>query len=257
MDDLKPEHWMPTKPIDTFFFDCDGTLSLIEGIDVLASMNGVGEEVHSITKRCMGVTGLSLEEYKKRLEYVQPNRLQLQQLANMYRIQRTPGTLETIHLLKNIGKTIYIISAGIKSAIIPLAQDLGIPTENVLAVDVYLDEYGHYAGFDETSDLVRAEGKNRQILNILKNNGNSLLVGDGYSDWEANTVVTRFIGFSGLNPKPWVQTHSDFFISDISMYPIINLGLTYEEQKNLPQQFLPYYEKGLSAIHNDNVFIKE
>jgi phosphoserine phosphatase len=254
---FKPEHWMPASPIDTFFFDCDGTLSLIEGIDILASMNGVGEEVHSITKRCMGMTGLSPEDYRNRLEYVQPNRLQLQQLANMYRIQRTPGTLETIQLLKSLGKTIYIISAGIKSAILPLAQDFGIPTENVLAVDIYLDEYGHYAGFDETSDLVRAEGKNRQILNALKNNENSLLVGDGFSDWEAKTVVTRFVGFSGLNPKQWVQTHSDFFISDTSMYPIINLGLTYEEQKKLPQQFVSYYEKGLSAIHNGLVFIKE
>ena len=254
---ISPQHWMPEKPIDTFFFDCDGTLSLIEGIDVLASMNNVGEEVRRITQRCMGSTGLSLKDYRQRLEYVQPNLLQLQHLANLYRARRAEGALETIRLLQYLEKNIYIISAGIRTAVLPLATDLGIPAEHVLAVDVEMDEYGHYAGFDEHSDLVSKEGKNRQILKIIKNNQRTLLIGDGLSDWETNTVVTRFVGFSGLNPKEWVQTHSDFFINDTSMYPLINLGLTFEEQANLPDMFTSYYEKGLSAIRNGLVLIKE
>ena len=39
-------------PVDAIVFDCDGTLSLIEGIAVLAHANGVGEHVRELTERC-------------------------------------------------------------------------------------------------------------------------------------------------------------------------------------------------------------
>ena len=99
------------------------------------------------------------------------------------------------------------------------------------------------------------KGKNKQILKLLKNNETSLLIGDGMSDWEARTVVTRFVGFSGLNPKKWVQTHSDFFIANTSFYPIINLGLTLEEQMSLAPENQYYYEQGLADIQNGHVLM--
>lgn len=256
MTPIKYELWMPDEPIDAFFFDCDGTLSLMEGIDVLAEMNGVGEQVKEITQRCMAVTGLSLADYRERLLYVKPSKKQLDELAELYRTHRAPGALETIQLLQSIGKKIYIISAGIKAALLPLAHDLGIPPERVLAVDVYFDDKGHYAGFNEKSYLVQAEGKNRQINEVLKKNERSLLLGDGFSDWEAHTVVTRFIGFSGLSPKTWVRTHSEFFITSSNIYPVINLGLTHEEQMNLAPEFRNHYEHGLFDIQNGFVLMQ-
>ena len=252
-------HWIPDEPIETFFFDFDGTLSLIEGIDELARMNGVGEQVRDITQRCMSTTGLSLSEYKERLEYVKPTTSQQEQLATMYKEHQTVGALETIQLLRSLGKNIYIISAGIKSTLLPLAKDLGIPPEHVFAVDVYNDNDGNYLGFNEQSYLVQPEGKNRQVVEILKNNERSLLLGDGYSDWEARMVVSRFVGFSGLSPKKWVRDNSKFYIANTNIYPIINLGLTHEEQMNLMSCsfHMTYFEQGLSDINNGLVFIKE
>ncbi|WP_131794196.1 HAD-IB family phosphatase [Fluoribacter gormanii] len=248
--------WAINSPIDTFFFDCDGTLSLIEGINVLATTNGVAEQVHQITARCMGKTGMTPSDYRQRLDYVQPTRKQIEELSECYRQHIAPGAEELIQLLQGLNKKIYIISAGIKLAVVQFAQTLGIPASNVLAVEVYFDEQGNYQGFDEQSNMTQGNGKTIEIASVLKPDERSLLVGDGVSDWEAREIVTRFIGFAGLNPKEWVKNHSDFYIRNASFYPIIPLGLTQNELKKLPSQYYAYYEQGLTEIDNSDVLIK-
>ncbi|QMT59477.1 HAD-IB family phosphatase [Legionella sp. PC997] len=248
--------WALKAPIDTFFFDCDGTLSLIEGINVLATSNGVGEQVHQITARCMGQTGMTPSDYRQRLEYVQPTRKQIEELAKHYRQHIAPGAQELIQLLQRLNKKIYIISAGIKLAVVQFAKTLGIPASNVLAVEVYFDKQGNYEGFDGQSNMTKGNGKTVEIASVLKSEERSLLVGDGVSDWEARQIVTRFIGFSGLNPKEWVKNHSDLYISTTSFYPIIPLGLTQDELNELPPQYYAYYEQGLTEIYNSSVLIK-
>lgn len=256
MPHIKSEPWMVDVPIDSFFFDCDSTLSLMEGIDVLADMNGVGATVKEITKKCMEATGLTAAVYKERLQYVQPTKNQIDELAKLYRTHRAPGALETIQLLQSLGKRVYILSGGIKESLLPLANDLGIAPEHVFGVEVYFDGKGNYSGFNEDSYLVQKEGKNKQIKEILRNNERSLLVGDGFSDWEAHSVVTRFIGFAGLNPKAWVRTHSEFFITNTDLYSVINLGLTQTEQMNLEPEYRDSLKYGLSNIANGLVLIQ-
>ncbi|KTD42202.1 HAD-IB family phosphatase [Legionella parisiensis] len=248
--------WALNLPIDTFFFDCDGTLSLIEGINELATMNGVAQQVHQITERCMGHTGMTPDDYYQRLAYVQPAREQIEELAERYKRSIAPGALELFQLLHHLNKKIYIISAGIKMAVVPFAQHLGVPPTHVLAVEVYFDEQGNYKEFDRQSNMTQGNGKTMEIASILKPGERSLLVGDGVSDWEARNAVTRFIGFSGLNPKEWVKNNSDFYITNTSFYPIIPLGLTQDELKQLPSQYYAYYEQGLTEICNSFVLIK-
>ncbi|MCL9682923.1 HAD-IB family phosphatase [Legionella maioricensis] len=257
MPHSNPELWMPESPIDVFFFDCDSTLSLIEGIDLLASMNGVAEPVHEITQRCMATTGLTLADYRKRLDFIKPSKIQVQQLATMYGRHLAPGATDVIRLLHSLGKKIYIISGGIKSAILPLAEELGIKPSRLLAVDVYFNDDGSYQGFDEQNELTQANGKSICIANVLKDNERSLLLGDGFSDWEAQTTVTRFVGYAGLHPKAWVQEHSNFYILHTNITPVLALGLTNEEQINLVGEHKTSYDQGLSAIRKGLVLIKE
>ena len=249
--------WVLKEPIDTFFFDCDGTLSLIEGINLLATMNGVAGKVHQITERCMGITGMTLSDYRQRLNYVQPTINQIDELSKSYQSNLAPGAYELIQVLQHLNKKIYIISAGIKKAVNQFAQNLGIPSSNVLAVEVYFDEQGRYQGFDEQSNMTQGNGKTIEIASVLKPSERSLLVGDGVSDWEARERVTRFIGFAGINPKEWVKIHSDFYIKNPSFYPIIPLGLSSEEIAQLSSQDYNYYEQGLREISHSVVLIKE
>lgn len=249
--------WILKEPIDTFFFDCDGTLSLIEGIDVLATRNHVADKVHAITSRCMSTTGLSLIDYKARLDYVRPTLQQVEELGQVYLDNCAPGARETIQLLQSLNKKIYILSAGIKAAVCRFAATLGVPAERVLAVDVYFDDRGLYQGFDEDSNLVQPNGKSLEIALHVKPGQRSLLLGDGMSDWEAKAFVTRFIGFAGLHPKAIVQNNSELFIAKPSLFPVIPLGLIKGEVDQLSPQQHAYYLEGLSDIQNELVFIKE
>jgi phosphoserine phosphatase len=256
MSYINPEYWMPESPFDVFFLDWDSTISLIEGIDFLAGLNGVEKQVHAITQRCMATTGLSIEDYRKRLDLIKPTKIQMQQLAQAYRAHLAPGARDTIKLLQDLGKTLYVLSGGIKEAIVPLAEELGIHQSNVLAVDVYFNESGAYEGFDELSELVQANGKSKQIAQVLKAKERSLLIGDGFTDWEAQSSVTRFIGYSGLHPKAWVKEHAEFFITQTSIFPLLALGLTDTEQARLKSEDKLFYEAGIADIQKGLVLIK-
>jgi phosphoserine phosphatase len=257
MPNIYPELWKPNAPIDVFFFDWDSTLTKIEGIDFLATLNDVAKQVHGITQRCMSKTGLNIADYAKRLDFIKPTSTQIGQLAEAYSTQLAPGARETLTLLQSIGKKIYILSAGIKSAIIPFAEALGIKAECVLAVDLYFNQEGTYDGFNELSELIQPYGKIKQIKKVLNSNERSILLGDGYSDCEAKSVVTRFVGYAGFNPKSWVQEHSDFYINHTSILPLLALSLTETEQVNLNREYKTYYEQGVADLENGLVLIKE
>lgn len=247
LDELKDERWIQTMPLEIIFFDCDGTLSLIEGIDTLAYLNGVGEEVSAITNRCMADTGMTMADYQARLELVKPTEQQMQLIGELYIKNVTPAARDVIHFFQQNGKEVYIISAGIKSALLPFANYLGIASEHVLAVDVNFKKNGQYHHFDETSFLIRNDGKSKQIRQINKDNKYCALVGDGVSDLEAAPVVSRFIGFGGMGEKSKVKNQAEFYIMTNSLMPVLPLCLTknetnacFNDQKNVFKEQYQY-----------------
>jgi len=228
--ELKVAKWALSSPLHAIFFDCDGTLSLIEGIDYLAELNGVGDEVCAITRQCMTESGMSLSSYRQRLDLVRPTALHIQQLAQWYIRQVTPDAKTVIDVLQQMDKKIYLISAGIKAALLPLAKFLGITEESVFAVDVTHNRKGEYLGFNQNSDLVQPDGKSRQIRLINPTGNRCALIGDGITDLEAQSVVTRFIGYGGLGEKPIIKENADFYITSKSLLPVLALCLTTEER---------------------------
>src|SRR5205823_5222451 len=58
-------------------FDCDSTLTRIEGIDELAAMNDVPHEVAGMTRRAMDGEIPFEEVFARRLELIKPTRKQL------------------------------------------------------------------------------------------------------------------------------------------------------------------------------------
>ena len=70
--------------IDFIFFDCDSTLSTVEGIDELAKWAGVGEEMAKLTDLAMNGE-LPLEAvYAKRLETIKPDEASIDWVADLY-----------------------------------------------------------------------------------------------------------------------------------------------------------------------------
>ena len=60
--------WQLKNPIEAIVFDCDGTLSAIEGVNELAKNSGVHQIIEELTHKAMSVAGLNPELYQKRLD---------------------------------------------------------------------------------------------------------------------------------------------------------------------------------------------
>src|SRR5690348_9103164 len=104
-------NWQLQTPLDAILFDCDGTLSAIEGIDELARNKGAAQEVQSLTEQAMGKSGMNPGLYRKRLDLVKPTQEQVVALGMQYYTHRAPDVEGVIALLKRLNKFLYIISA--------------------------------------------------------------------------------------------------------------------------------------------------
>jgi phosphoserine phosphatase len=81
---------------DAVCFDCDSTLTRIEGIDELARRSGCEAKIASLTEAAMN-GAIPLEAvYAKRLDLVRPDRAALAWLAGRYTDEMVSGAAETI-----------------------------------------------------------------------------------------------------------------------------------------------------------------
>jgi phosphoserine phosphatase len=193
-------------------FDCDGTLTRIEGIDELARRSGQEVEIAPLTAAAMEGS-LSLEDvYAKRLAIVRPDRDALAWLGQRYVEEIVEGAVETIATLQRLGKSVYLVTGGLLQPIVTLAQALAIPLANVRAVEIYLDSDGNYAGFDDGSPLVRSDGKAEMCRGLAARHGALAMVGDGATDLNARAGGAFVIGFGGVTRRQVMAEGADCFI---------------------------------------------
>ncbi len=243
---LSPNSSLQT-PLDAIIFDCDGTLSSIEGIDQLAELNQASEAVKELTVTAMSKTGLTPDIYQKRLDLVLPTRQLINTLGNQYCKNLTPDTKETIQLLQKLNKQIYIVSAGLYPAILPLGNLLQIAPENIFAVDMQFDEEGQLISYEQNSPLVKNEGKKIIVKELLKKHSSIGYIGDGLNDVVVYDLVTRFIGYGGIYYRSNIADLCEFYIVTPSMSAILPLLLTQTEYESLNKTDKALYNKGLPS----------
>ena len=201
---------------DVICFDCDSTLSKIEGIDELASRVGMGAEIAKLTDAAMNGE-FSLEAvYDRRLSLIKPDKASIDWVADLYIAEIVAGVKEVFSTLLAQGKTVHIISGGLRQAILPFATYLGIPEDHVHAVDVYFDAAGAYAGFDQASPLAKTGGK-AIVVAGLKTTAPLVMIGDGKTDLEAKQAGAYVIGFGGVADRDIVRENADFYSTDPSL----------------------------------------
>lgn len=202
----------PAKPpFQHIVFDCDSTLSSIEGIDELARDHKAA--VADLTQRAMAGE-LALEAvYGKRLDIVRPTWTALMELGAQYIATSVPGARETVRILHGLGKRVSILSGGLRPAVMRLARELGIAGEDVFAVEAYCTPEGRYDGFDAQSLLTRDDGKPR-LLRQLGAGTHCALIGDGATDMRCSAVVGRFIAYAGVVARPAVLQASQYVVRE-------------------------------------------
>lgn len=194
---------MPTladapPPYSTVIFDCDSTLSAIEGIDELAA--GRRDEIARLTERAMQGE-IPLEAvYAQRLELIRPTRAAIDALGRLYVARVLPHARELVRALGALEKRVCIVSGGLEPAVLALAAHIGIAGKDVRAVAIRHDDRGSYLGFDERSPLARSGGKVAVVRALAEGPGArpAVLVGDGMTDLEAAGECARFVAFGGV-----------------------------------------------------------
>jgi phosphoserine phosphatase len=204
----------------TVIFDCDSTLSAIEGIEELAG--GHREEIARLTALAMN-GAIPLEEvYGRRLELIRPTRAEVERIGAGYIDALVPGAAETVERLHRAGAVVQVLSGGLAPAVRVLARHLGIADARVAAVDIHFHPSGQYAGFDVASPLARAGGKRHWIESAGGHLPRPmLLVGDGATDLEARPTVDAFAAFTGVIARQEVARRADVVIVGPSLTALL------------------------------------
>jgi len=195
-------------------FDCDSTLSAIEGIDELGRSRGpaVFAQIEAMTHDAMNGRLPVEAVFGRRLEIIQPRRADANAVGRRYVETVEPTAQATIAALKLRGWTPVIISGGFRPLMASLAEHLGI--ERVEAVDIFFHPDGAYNGYDKNYPTTRSGGK-PEIVAALKREFSPtqfVMVGDGASDLETKPSVDRFVGFGRYTPREAVRQGAHDFI---------------------------------------------
>lgn len=246
---------------DLIFFDCDSTLSTVEGIDELAKLKGKEWRVGLLTQKAMdGDLDLG-EVYGKRLQAIRPTRGQLKAIEERYWETIVPDAQAVLDALKFLGKEVFIISGGLAEPVRGFGKRLGVKPQNIRAVEVEYNELSGewwryhepatqhtqaYLDFDE-SPLTITSGK-PDIINELAGDkhGRRLMIGDGSSDLATRDVVDLFVGFGGVVAREKVLRDSEAFIHSESIAPILPMAGGadgYARVKDTPHQAI--FDKGI------------
>lgn len=230
---------------DSVIFDCESTLSAIEGIDVLAEMVGKKKEVSELTRKAM--EGLYPFEsiYEERLKIVKPTRMALLALGNKYLENLVEDAKGVIEALQFLGKKVYIVSGGISTALFHLGENLGLSRENIFGNDLLFDKKGNYLRFVE-GPLRRNHGK-LQIIRQLT--GRKIVIGDGITDLETRECIDLFVGYGGVVKRDKVERESEIFLNCNSLTPFLVIAAGTEGCKKLmPTKYRKYVGRGLDLL---------
>jgi phosphoserine phosphatase len=265
----------PWRAYDLVFFDCDSTLTGIEGIDELARLKGLFDEVQQLTAAAMdGEVHLS-SVYDRRLELLRPTRADMRAVEQLYRANVVPNARELVAALRFLERQVFIVSGGLAPAVIPFGQSLGVPRQNIQAVDLafnrlagrWWDYHRDRGGFNpderyldhEAGPLTETHGKAAIVRQLRAGyHGRALLVGDGISDLMARPAVDLLVGFSGVVRRERVAAQADVFIECDSLAPILPLSASPPDcQRCANAGYGSLLHKGLRLIHEGAVHFRD
>jgi phosphoserine phosphatase len=204
-------------------FDCDSTLSSIEGIDELARIRGpeVFARVEALTADAMNGLVRMEDVFARRMEIVRPGAHEAAAVGKRY-VETVEATAKaTISELARKGWTTVIISGGFRQVIRPLADFLGVA--RVEAVDLHFDGDGSYRGYATDYPTTRSGGKGEVIAQLRAEfkPEKVVMVGDGASDMETRPVVDLFVGYGGFVSRENVKRGSAAFVTSLAAVPAL------------------------------------
>ncbi len=216
-------------PYRTIAFDCDSTLSAMEGIEALAGEHAA--ELVRMTELAME-GAIALEDaYGRRLDLARPRREAVLGIGAAYVENMVPGADRLVAALHSLGKHVRVLSGGLLPAVRHLGRHLGIPDDRIDAVDIFFDDDGAYVDFEADSPLARGGGKPEVLARLVAEEDAApiALVGDGATDLEAAPVLARFVAFGGVDRREAVFAKARVTCTERDFRALVPLLFTPEE----------------------------
>jgi phosphoserine phosphatase len=203
---------------DAVCFDVDSTVISEEGIDVLAEYLGKGEAVAALTMQAMEGGMPFQDALQARLELLQPSRQSILQCLQEQPLVLTDGVQGLMQALQEKKVDIWLVSGGFRIMIEPVAHQLDIPVENIVANTLLFDDDGTFQSFDATEPTSADMGKPKALTSIQAQKGyeTMVMVGDGATDAQAKPPAQAFIGFGGVVERAAVKAKADWFVTDFT-----------------------------------------
>ena len=224
---------------DLVFFDCDSTLSTIEGIDELARLKGKEGRVGLLTNKAMDGELDLADIYGKRLKAIKPTLAQLKAVEERYWETLVEDAQEVIAALQFLGVHVFIISGGLIDAVKGFGRRLGVDPARVRAVELEYNELsGRWWDYHEPQaqqsktyldysegPLTVSSGKSAIIEELAGDlPGRRMMIGDGTSDLATVSTVDLFVGYGGVVAREKVKAESEIFVKAASLAVILPLA---------------------------------
>jgi HAD superfamily phosphoserine phosphatase-like hydrolase len=236
------------EPFGRVVFDCDSTLSEIEGIDELAAMNGVPYEVAEMTRQTMGGAVPFEEVFGRRLDLIKPTRKQLAGVGKLYAATLVEDAVPVVAALAHLGIEVRLVSGGYREALLPLAEALDVDPCQLHANDLHFGPGGEYNGFDANNPLCRSGGKVAVLENLPQRT--TLFTGDGASDVEVSSHVELFVGYGGIERRWTVHQAAPIYLHGESLAPLLVMAAGMDGCLSLLEdaRFRPLIIKGMALL---------
>lgn len=184
--------------------------------DVLAETLGKGPEVSAWTSKAMNGNIKFEDALAARLEIIKPSRNDISTCLAKHPLRLSPGVDRLVAALQKRGTHVFLVSGGFRLMIEPVAEVLGVSSENIYANTILFDDDGKYAGFDPKEPTSADQGKPKALRTIKEKFSykTMIMVGDGATDAQAKPPADAFIGFGGVVVRDAVREKSCWFVRD-------------------------------------------
>lgn len=201
-----------------FLFDFDSTLVRIETLEALAEIaldeapdaGSRRAEIARLTDQAMAGEVDFGEALRRRLALLALRREHVDALAGRIVEEVTVSVRRNRAFFERHADRVWILSGGFEEIIAPVAADLGLAPERVLANRLVYDADGRVTGVDDSVPLSREGGK-AEAVRALELDGPVVMVGDGWSDAQVRQagLADRFYAFTEVVRRPSVVAGAD------------------------------------------------
>jgi len=213
-----------------FIIDFDSTFTQVEALDILAEISHKGKNKKTVMHQISEITDLGMrgkidfrDSLHKRLNILKANRLHIDILIKKLKKKVSPSFKRNTEFLTRNSEHIYIISNGFREFIEPIVSEYGIRSDHIFANSFRFDKKGNIIGFDESNVLASNNGKVKQ-LKKLKLDGEVLVIGDGYTDYEikASGMASKFYAFTENVARTNIVNEADHIAPSLDEFLYVN-----------------------------------